>query len=377
VKDHKTNHLISLWAPNMYQFKGGIQAFSRYLSEAINQLGYDLEISLLHEHPSSVPTEKVETRCFGQYPKFIRSVAFSTSNIFRVTKNKPELLISTHLNFGPAMILPSLASKAPYWLVAHGVDAWNVKGLLRRTALRNANKILAVSRYTRERLIKELNIDNEKIEILPNTFDEERFQISDKSALLLNRYNLARDTVILLSVCRFDSDEQYKGYDLILEALPSIISTQPNVKYIAVGTGNDHLRFQDKISKLGLERHVIVAGRVSDEELPLYYQTCDLFVMPSMGEGFGIVFLEALACGKPVIAGNLDGSVDPLLDGEIGALIDPRSSDKLAETILAIINKTYANKNIFNAALLRSKVIQNFGKEAFKNKIQQYLSGQG
>src|SRR5205814_269912 len=103
------------------------------------------------------------------------------------------------------------------------------------------------------------------------------------------------------------------------------------------GSGPDRERIEALIRELNLEENVTLAGRVADNELPGFYQLCDVFAMPSKGEGFGIVFLEAMACGKPVIAGNKDGSVDAVLNGRLGVLVDPDNVVQIAEALIAIL----------------------------------------
>lgn len=110
-----------------------------------------------------------------------------------------------------------------------------------------------------------------------------------------------------------------------------------DLRYLIVGDGDDRPRFESLADELGVRELVIFAGKVPSEELCDHYNLCDLFAMPSTGEGFGIVFLEALACGKPVIAGSKDASRDALLDGELGVLVDPEDPRELRDAIVAIL----------------------------------------
>src|SRR5262249_53956544 len=154
---------------------------------------------------------------------------------------------------------------------------------------------------------------------LPNTFDSSRFRIGPKPEYLLRRYGLAPEQKIILTVCRLSGSEQYKGYDTILSVLPRVRRVLPGAHYIIAGRGDDKSRIEEMVSSIGLEEAVTLAGYVPDEELCDHYNLCDAFAMPSKNEGFGIVYLEALACGKPTLAGNRDGAVEPLREGELGA----------------------------------------------------------
>ena len=113
---------------------------------------------------------------------------------------------------------------------------------------------------------------------------------------------------------------------------------------------------------------------VQRDELCAHYNLCDLFAMPSRGEGFGIVFLEALACGKPALAGNRDGSVDPLRDGDLGLLVDPENLRDLRDAIIAALQKRHPHPNLFRPAYLREQVIAHFGIERFRATLETHLT---
>jgi glycosyltransferase involved in cell wall biosynthesis len=231
----------------------------------------------------------------------------------------------------------------PYWVIAYGTEAWNIDRPALQRALHHADRILSISGYTRDRLLKEQNLDPAKISLLPCTFDASRFQIAPKPQHLLNCYRLTAEQPIILTVGRLDSTQQYKGYDKILRALPEMRRQIPNVHYILVGQGSDRPRIEQLIAQLNLQNCVTLAGFVPDNEIGDYYNLCDVFAMPSKGEGFGIVYLEALACGKPTLGGNQDGAIDALCHGELGALVDPDDVDAIAQTLIQILQGTFDN----------------------------------
>ena len=108
----------------------------------------------------------------------------------------------------------------------------------------------------------------------------------------------------------------------------------PNAIYLIAGAGDDKRRLEHLAAERGLAGRVVFTGHVPADELPSYYALADVFAMPSTGEGFGIVFLEAAACGLPVIAGNADGSVDALGEGQIGCLVDPLSHEQVTAALI-------------------------------------------
>ncbi|NEO27474.1 MAG: glycosyltransferase family 4 protein, partial [Kamptonema sp. SIO4C4] len=110
-------------------------------------------------------------------------------------------------------------------------------------------------------------------------------------------------------------------------------------------------------------------GFVPDAELGDYYNLCDVFAMPSYGEGFGIVYLEALATGKPVLGVNQDGAVDALCHGKLGALVNPHDVDEIANTLISICQQTYPNSLLYQPQKLRESAIAVYGFSEFTEKL--------
>ena len=309
-------------------------------------------------------------------------------------RERPDLVITTHVNFSPiAKILRQLRG-IPYLAVGHGIEVWTLRNRSAGPGLRAANGLVAVSEFTRNRMAEVLKIEPGRIEILPNSFEESRFNLAPKPQFLLDRYGLRSDQPVVLSVGRLAQEDRYKGYDQILRALPEVRTEIPNVRYILGGAGPDRSRLEALIDELGIKASVTFAGYVSDDELCAHYNLCDLFAMPSKGEGFGIVFLEAMACGKPVLAGNKDGSVDALRNGELGVLVDPDNLQELSAAIVAVLAEVERRKAkggsekseirvsqsaiqipeiVFQPEALHAKVIEHFGFERFKQRLGEIL----
>lgn len=393
---------IHLWIPELFCSKGGIQVFSGFLLQAVQDLYPDANLSVVlkndkrndKRHDSKLDSKyglvgtsrivnqdsvshrqlKIQTYYSGAIPSPLRTLFFALQLIWLAIAQKPDLVIMTHINFAPIAFLLKKIIGTKYIAIAHGVEAWDIKNPLLKKSLQAADQILAVSNFTRDQLCQDQNLSPQKISILHNTFDANAWKIKGKSPELLKKYGLRADQKIILTVSRLVSSEQYKGYDRILEALPVIRQTIPDIHYIIVGKGCDRDRIEKIIQHHDLQNHVTLTGFIPDEHLCDYYNLCDLFVMPSKREGFGIVYLEALACGKPVLAGNLDGAVDALCQGEIGVLINPNNLQKITETIIQIISGTYKNQVIYQPEILRNKVICKFGIAHFQKTLTSYLS---
>mgnify|MGYP006291698513 FL=1 len=371
---------LHLWVPNIFEFKGGIQVYSGFLLKALQELKPYHQLEVFLKHDTAIPASFQENsdiifHVAGQWPAQLRTPVFAIQLALNAVISKPDLILSTHLNFTPVAYWLKQSLGIPYWAVAHGVDAWNINKPGLQQALQGADKILAVSNYTRERLLKEQDLRPEQVIVLPNTFDGSQLAPAQKPRYLLDRYGLKPEQPVILTVARLDTSERYKGYDPILRALPKILQVIPNACYVLVGKGKDRSRIEALVQELGVESHTILAGFVPDEEIRDYYNLCDIFAMPSKGEGFGIVYLEALACGKPVLGGNQDGAIDALCQGELGLLIDPDDVEAIAHTIIEVLMGQSKHPRIYQPSILSQNVTEFYGVESFKRKLEAIFHG--
>jgi len=379
VMDYQNRYIrVHLWIPNMFDFKGGIQTYSAFLLKALQtfDLKADYKVFLKHDRaplPQHSYSPQTQFYTNGHLPLKIRTAGFAWQLFSRGLLQKPDLIITTHVNFSPVANWLKQMSGIPYWVITHGEEAWNLEHPQRKTALCNADKILSVSGYTRDRLLQEQNISPSQISLLPNTFDPNRYQIAPKPQHLLERYSLDSEQPVILTVSRLDETRPYKGYYPILRALPYIRQEIPNVHYLLVGKGGDQPNIERLINQLQLHENVTLTGFIPDEELPAHYNLCDLFAMPSKGEGFGIVYLEALACGKPTVGSSQDGAIDALDQGRLGVLVDPDDEVAIAQKIVEILQKRYPHPIIYQPQALREEVIKTFGIEKFQQTLGELI----
>jgi len=371
---------IHLWLPELARTKGGIQVFSGFFLRALvgSVGGTRLRLFCKNDRPDSLDgllPQGITARCAGDWPGVTRTFAFVGQIVPASVREMPDLIICGHMNFALAAHWVHRWKGIPYWIIAHGIEAWDLRRPGMRAAVRGSEKILAVSRFTRDRLIEQLGLPPDRIALLPNTFDERGLNPSPKPEYLLRRYGISAQQSVILTVARLSSPERYKGYDKIIEAMPAILERVPRAHYIIVGKGDDRGRVERRIRHIGIEDHVSLAGFVPEAELRDHYNLCDVFAMPSKGEGFGIVFLEALACGKPVIAGNQDGSRDALCDGELGALIDPDDLNQISKTIADILLQKYEHPLLYRPGALREAVMARYGYPRFEAHLREHING--
>ena len=269
-----------------------------------------------------------------------------------------DIVFCGHIFMAPLAAIVARLSGARLWIQVHGIDAWQELPWFYRRAIEGADLITSVSRHTRRRLLAWVGIDPAHVKVLPNTVDP-RFQPGPKPDYLLDRHALY-EKKILLTVSRLASSERYKGHDRVIRVLPRILLDHPDTIYLVVGDGDDRPRLEALTLECGVQDKVIFTGPVVAEELPDYYRLADLMVMPSTGEGFGIVFLEAMASGVPVIGGTQDGSLDPLSDGALGTAVDPDDDQALASAISAALRRPVRNAN----------VATRFTKQSFGDHLQ-------
>ncbi|MBD0264870.1 MAG: glycosyltransferase [Tolypothrix sp. Co-bin9] len=374
--ENKTS--IHLWVPNLFEFKGGIQVYLQDVLRALNDKFPSLSLLVFdkldsHQPKDSFDSPQISFLFSGNTPGYWQTLHFTNKLIVGVLRNRPNLILCGHINFAPIAFLISRITMVPYWIIVYGTEVWDVQEPLKVKALQAANQIISISSYTRERLINEQEIPIKKISLLPVTFAANQFKISSKPYYLLKRYGLELQQPIILTVGRLSTYDRYKGYDQILKSLPKIRHEIPNIHYILVGKGDDRPRIEQLISQLNLQECVTLAGFVPDDELCDHYNLCDVFAMPSKGEGFGIVYLEALACGKPTVGGNQDGAIDALCQGELGALVNPDDVDAIAKSLIQILQGTYPNPLLYEPELLREKVIQRFSVQQFNQTLSNLI----
>lgn len=284
--------------------------------------------------------------------------------------SKSEIIILSHINlliFG--WLVKKIKPKSRIILFAHGIEIWKSLHNWKKKFLKNKVEIWAVSHYTASKINSQHGIPSNTIRILNNCLDPffdvpETFQ---KPLELIERYGLSDDKKILFTLTRLSSDEKYKGYDQVLAVMKKLPG---NIHYILAGKADEaeRERVDALIAEYKLQQRVTVTGFLADEEITGHFLLADVFVMPSKAEGFGISFIEASACGCKVIAGNQDGSADALLNGEMGALINPSSFDELEYAINTALERPSTPLQ------QQEKTLANFGFQGYKEKLLQLLT---
>lgn len=226
-------------------------------------------------------------------------------------------------------------------------DRWRARFLA------HADAVISVSRFTRDALKRLMQVDPAKVTLIPNGVNLERFQVRDVPPGLAARYGVMGKRV-LLSVGRLVAR---KGADHLIEAMPQILQVCPDVHLLIAGDGPMQSKLEVRIQSLQLQESVTLLGSVSDRDLDGLYALAHAFALPNREmpdgdtEGFGLVFLEANACGKPVVAGQAGGAPDAVTDQVNGLAVDGNSIGAIAKAVCSLFTDEKLYERLCQGAL--------------------------
>ena len=247
----------------------------------------------------------------------------------------------------------------PVVIYAHGEEltTWGYgrKYKAMRFALRHADRVIANSEYTRDALIK-MDVNPASITLIYPGVDVTRFRPGLACAELRLSVGVTNVSKLVLSVGRLS---RRKGFDQVIQALPALISSGLDVQYVLIGIGEDYDYLFDLAREHGVTERVHLLGHVSVDDLPRWYNACDVFIMPNREingdtEGFGMVFIEAAACGKPAIAGLAGGTGAAVVDGVTGFRVDGTNTVAVTIALQRILENAQSAQQIGNRALTRA-----------------------
>ncbi|HRP26087.1 glycosyltransferase family 4 protein [Thauera sp.] len=236
-------------------------------------------------------------------------------------------------------------------------------------ALRHADKVIANSDFTRDTLLG-MGVAPERIEIIHPGVDTERFRPGLPFQDLRDSLGLATGAKLILSVGRLS---RRKGFDTVIRCLPSLLESGLDVHYAIIGIGEDEAYLGELAESTGVAGRVHRLGHVAMQDLPRWYNACDVFVLANREidgdtEGFGIVFLEAAACGKTAIAGRAGGTGSAVLDGVTGLQVDGESVEGLRCALLAVLDDPVHDQRYASAALDRVTQSLSWGAVALRTQ---------
>ena len=325
--------------PDAFGGQGGIAQYNRDLLNAVGTFPRCAGLMAVPRHMANqaepVPPHVAycTTGLSGKW-KYATAVARCLSLV-----STNDVVVCAHINLLPLAYAGAKLRGARLLLLIYGIEAWQPhRNWIVNMLVPKVDHVVSISSITASRFSAWSGISPDRINLLPNGIDMNRYGPGARNPQLAERYRLDGKTV-LMTMGRLERTERYKGFDEVLDALPVLLRRVPNLVYLVAGEGPDRDRLQRKAASLGIEGSVVFTGWVPEQEKAEHFRLADLYVMPSYGEGFGYVLLEAMACGVPVVASRVDGGREAVRDGLLGELVDPRNQAELIDVVLRSLGK--------------------------------------
>ncbi|ADY52856.1 glycosyl transferase group 1 [Pseudopedobacter saltans DSM 12145] len=355
-----------------FSFTGGIEKACRTLISALKSIPeVQLQVWSMYDDTAQVDPKYITS---PQFKGFNNKKLHFAKKIFTQSSYFDTVVLS-HINlllFG--LIIKWLAPKTKIILWAHGIEVWRAIPKWKKNFIQRSCGIWAVSTFTKNELIRLHQLNESQIQVVNNSLDP--FFTVDKPLqkpdYLLERYGIGKEQKVFFTLTRLSHTEHQKNYDTIISCIEKLKTIYPDIIYLIGGKADtvEQERLSQLIASKDLTAQVKLIGFVPNSELEDHYLLADYFVLPSQKEGFGIVFIEATANGCNVLAGNQDGSVDALRNGELGILVNPNDPKEiytgLERMMLHPIDKDKQ----------RELTLKHFSFESYEKRIEELLLGE-
>jgi glycosyltransferase involved in cell wall biosynthesis len=306
------------------------------------------------DHELSVGKHHVGYRGFGRRKRGFVAAALTT------IVPRRGIVFAAHVNLAPlAMSARLIPGRLKTVVVAHGIEMWTPLPARRRLALQAAQLVLATSRHTADKVVAVQGVAASRVRRVPLAVDP---ALLPSAGDVTDRADDAPPTV--LTVSRLESHEGYKGVGTLIEALRDV---PPPVRLMVVGDGDDRPRLERLARDLGLQERIRFLGTLPPPALAAAYHDCDVFALPSSGEGFGLVYVEAMAHGKAIVAAGAGGAADIVEDGVTGLLAKPLD----AASVAAALRRLFAEPRLRAALGQRGRAlaVARYSFEAFQGRV--------
>ena len=319
--------------PQRYHGGGGIAQYCRDFLSALSA-SEDVDRIDIVARDSSLG-RRFRDGCIRELCVSRTIMGFATAALSAALFVRPRLVVCAHIHHLPVAYLAAKLGRSKIVLLVYGVEAWSPPGgPWYRWAIERVDCIIPISRYTRQRILDWADIEWFRLKIAPNAVPREFSASPYRSAHVVNKAEIQRKTKRkILTIGRILKSERYKGHDRVILVLSRLLRHWPGLKYVIAGSGDGVDELRQLAETCGVSENVEFVGHVDEAEKWRLYREADVFVMPSTGEGFGFVFLEAAAQGLPVIGASVAGSLDALREGRLGRCVDPENLDALEEAL--------------------------------------------
>ena len=298
-----------------------------------------------------------------------RGKARFSATAARAARRRAKVVVAGHPFLAPvAQGTKFFAPRAKSIVWTHGLEVWEPLSILRRHALRSADLIIAPTNDTANHVAGQQDVPRKRIRVLPWALDPQFETLLIAKPALPANFPAGR---AILTVGRWFAEERYKGMDTLITALPRLLTEWPDVQLVAVGEGDDQGWLEQIADGCGVLRHVHFLSGLTYSEIAACYQACEIFALPSRGEGFGMVYLEAMACGKPVIGGAHGGAPEVIDDGKTGYLVQHGDAGQLATSLETLLTDPGLGREM--GARGRERVEREFRFNVFAKSLKKIL----
>ena len=354
---------ILLLAPEIFSSEGGIpRILQLYLRAICDLAGPEDEIRLVALNDSEFRDDDLQRVTGGRLTEACACGRDKTRFIKATLRfgRKSDRIICGHI----AQLPIALAARAINWrlrydLIAHGVEVWRPLTIPIRLALRGVRQVWCVSDYTRRELLSRCRLPATRTLVLPNALDPV-FAITASGP----RESGAPPVILLVS--RLTRDDQDKGFEDLIRAMPAVLGEIPNTRLHIIGRGNMVHELQALAAEIGVESAVRFLGYLDDNRMTAEMRACTIFALPSKKEGFGLVFIEAMACGKPCL-GARAGGIPEVITAETGVLAEHGDVTGIAAACVQALRKPWDEQAILDRA-------RSFAYPQFKERLRIALS---
>jgi phosphatidyl-myo-inositol dimannoside synthase len=317
-----------------------------------------LQASADNNHAPEDP-DSVEARM----PIFVSQIARA------VIRHRPDLVLFLHVNLARAAPIARALGGSRYAIATYGVEVWSPLDQVRRRALLGACEVLSISEYTADQLERHQRLPQGRARVIPLALEPQWLETAAAASQPVSGSSPRQQAPTLLSVSRLEPAARDKGIDHVIRALPAVQAAIPEVRYHVVGGGEDRAYLEQVAMESGVNDAVVFRGLLAHEDLIEEYRRANAFVLPSQREGFGLVFLEAMAYAKPVIARRAAAAVEVIADGRTGILVDDEQG--LAPAMISMLGDPDQALAMGRAGLERVREIYSF--EVFTSRIEAAL----
>jgi phosphatidylinositol alpha-1,6-mannosyltransferase len=356
---------------------GGVQEAGRVTARALFEISrcrawsFDF-LSLNDPHGAqTLLSEDLEIPFRGFARKKARFVLAATRIALSRDRSHQAIVLAAHPHLAmPAAIMQIASGGLRVLVMSHGIEVWRPLPRMRRWSLHRAAGVLAPSAFTSGKLIEIQKIPSSKVHRVPWPLSPEFLRLAASPQKLSVPRNFPRGRVVL-TVGRWMASERYKGADELIRAIARLQSRIADLHLVVVGTGDDLPRLRQLTAELHVEDLVCFLETLSNEEVAACYANADLFALPSTGEGFGFVFLEAMAFAKPVVGLACGGAIDVIQHERNGLLISPDHTDQLAGNLERLLQDPALSRSLGNAGAER--VRSNYSFPVFRNELEKIV----